>query len=390
MNGSLTCKRDWFSLPAELHYLNCAYMSPLPKRVEEAGVAGLLRKRSPVSVRESDFFGDANAVRRLFARLVNVSNESRIAIVPSVSYGIAVASKNLPVAMGQNIVIAGEQFPANVYAWRRCAQDSDGELRIVPRPDCDQCSGPWNEALLHAIDDATAVVALAPLHWTDGTRFDLETIGARARKVGAALVVDGTQSVGALPFDVERIRPDALVCGAYKWLMGPYGIGVAYFGERFDTGAPIEEPWIVRAGSEDFRRLVDYEDEYRDGAIRYDAGGMANFITVPMLKASLELLQEWTTEAIQSYCADLVEPLVEEARRRGWLVEEEAGRAAHLMGIRLPTGTDFDSLNQTLRERKVAVSMRGRSVRISPHVYNDKRDIEALLGGLDEVLESVG
>ena len=128
----------------------------------------------------------------------------------------------------------------------------------------------WNERVLEAIGDDTAIVALCQVHWTDGTLFDLEEVGTRCREVGAALVVDGTQSVGALPFDVGRIRPDALVCAGYKWLMGPYSIGAAYFGPRFDGGTPLEEAWLAREGSDDFPRLVDYTDTYRPGAARYE------------------------------------------------------------------------------------------------------------------------
>jgi len=124
------------------------------------------------------------------------------------------------------------------------------------------------------------------VHWTDGTRFDLVAIGRAARRVGAAFVVDGTQSVGALPFDVREIQPDALVCAGYKWLLGPYAMGAAYFGPRYDAGDPIEENWITRRGSDDFQRLVAYQDEYAPGAIRYDVGERSNFILLPMFIAA--------------------------------------------------------------------------------------------------------
>ena len=130
------------------------------------------------------------------------------------------------------------------------------------------------------------MVALPHVHWTDGVRLDLEAIGRRAREVGAALVVDGTQSVGAMPFNVTSIQPDAVICAAYKWLTGPYSIGLAYYGQRYDDGVPSEETWIGRLGSEDFRRLVDYEDAYRPGAARYDVGECSNFVLIPMLIAA--------------------------------------------------------------------------------------------------------
>ncbi len=380
----LTCQRDAFSLPRDVHFLNCAYMSPLPKRVEMAGHAGIDRKRAPHDIRERDFFGDGDHVRQLFARLINAESPSRIAIVPSASYGLGVAMHNTRLAPGQNVIVAGEQFPSNVYGWRRLCAETGGELRTVARPTTVPLAEHWSAGIAGAIDDRTALVAIGAVHWTDGTRFDLQAIGERCRAVGAALVIDGTQSVGALPFDVRAVRPDALVVAAYKWLLGPYGIAVAYYSSRYDEGEPLEEPWIVRQGSDDFRQLVDYQDVYRPHAARYDAGGMANFITVPMVKAALELLHEWTVPAIQAYCVQLIEPVVQAAQQYGWDVEGPAGRAGHLLGVRLPAGTDFKALEHRLRERRVIVAMRGHSIRISPHVYNDEADIAALIQVLAE------
>jgi selenocysteine lyase/cysteine desulfurase len=233
-------------------------------------------------------------VRALFARMVGVSNASRIAIVPAVSYGLAAAARNLPIGRGRNVVVSEEQFPSNVHVWRSACRRGGAELRVIAPPVDGAGRGEaWNTAVLEAIDVATAVVALPHLHWTDGTRFDLQRIGERAREVGAALVVDGTQSVGALPFDVAQIRPDALVCAGYKWLLGPYSLGVAYYGPRFDEGEPLEETWIGRAGSEDFRSLVLYRDDYRPGAARYDVGEPSNFALMPMLETALGLVLEW-------------------------------------------------------------------------------------------------
>lgn len=376
----LTCQRDQFFLPDDTHYLNCAYMAPLARPVEEAGIAGMRRKRVPSGITAADFFTDAERARRRFARLVNIADPARVAIIPSASYGVAVAAGNLRVRRGQNVVIAHQQFPGNVYAWRALARREGLELRAVAPPDDAARRAPaWNERLLDAIDDGTAAVAIGHVHWTDGTRFDLAALGERARAVGAALIIDGTQSVGALPFDVERLRPDALVCAGYKWLLGPYSIGLAYFGPRFDGGTPLEETWIAREGSEDFRALVDYRDAYLPGAVRYDVGERSNFILLPMLIAALELLLAWGADEIQAYCRALTAELLAEAASLGFAVEEEAGRGAHLFGLRAPPRVDVPRLQALLAERRVAVSLRGSAIRVSPHVYNDSADVAALL-----------
>jgi len=382
ISGGLECQREAFSLPPGVHYLNGAFMSPLPLRVEAAGMEGMARKRNPALLGPEDFFRESDQVRAFFARIIGASHSSSIAILPAVSYGIGVVARNTPVEKGQNVVLLQEQFPGNVYGWRRLAGQRGAEVRTVgpgegaPRGRC------WNERILEAIDGDTAVIALAPVHWTDGTRFDLEAIGARAREVGAALVVDGTQSVGALPLDVGRLRLDALIVAGYKWLLGPYSIGVGYFGERYLGGLPLEETWIAREGSEDFRRLVEYRDEYQQGAVRYDVGERSNFILLPMLLEALRLVLEWGPGRIQDYTRELSRPLLEEARELGFGVEEESHRVGHIFGLRVPAGLDLEDMKTSLARENVSASLRGSALRISPHVYNDEEDTAALVRAL--------
>ena len=107
------------------------------------------------------------------------------------------------------------------------------------------------------------------------------------------LVVDGTQSVGALPFDVTAIRPDFLVVATYKWLLGPYAAGYLYVAPKHHDGMPIEHNWADRARSEDFTGLVDYRDAFQPGARRYDVGERGNFHLLPMANAALRQLHEW-------------------------------------------------------------------------------------------------
>jgi selenocysteine lyase/cysteine desulfurase len=379
----LSCQRSLFQIPEDEHYLNGAYMSPISLAVEAAGVAGSARKRSPWTITADDFFSEANRARALFARLVNAPDPSRIAIIPAASYGLAIAARNLPATRGQNLVVTHEQFPANVHAWRRLATARGVEMRVVEPPATVEGRGRgWNARVLEAIDRQTAIVAIGHVHWTDGTRFDLEAIGAAARQVGAALVVDGTQSLGAMPFDVARIQPDALIAATYKWLMGPYSMGFAYLGPRFDGGEPLEETWIGRAGSENFKDLVHYRDDYQPGALRYDVGERTNFALMPMTIAALEQVLGWQPERIQEYCRVLTEPLVERVRTLGYAVEDPEFRGAHIFGLRAPAGTDITAIAERLRARKVYVSLRGSAIRVSPHVYNDARDVEALMVAL--------
>ena len=284
----MECQRHLFTLPEDQHYLNCAYMSPLLKSVEAAGIVGLRRKVNPAALVPADFFDETHELRRLFARLVNTTPE-RVALVPAVSYGMAIASHNTRLRPGQNVVIPGEEFPSNVYTWMAQCQHSGARLRFVERPD--QASDGWTTRLLDAIDRNTAVVTLSTVHWTDGTPFDVDRIGRRAREVGALFIVDGTQSIGAVPFDCAQVRPDLLVCAGYKWLFGPYQYCFAVVGDRLLDAEPFEHNWITRKNSQDFSALINYQSEFQPGAQRFDAGERSNFILVPMLLAALKQLE---------------------------------------------------------------------------------------------------
>ena len=367
-----------FSLPPDLHYLNCAFMAPSSKRVVEAGRLALGRIEAPARLGVADFFEPGAHVRQLFAGLIGAAEADRVAIIPSVSYAMATIARNTPLATGQVVVVVEEQFPSVVYTWRRACRESGATLRTVAAPDtAESRAEAWNAALLDAIDDRTAVVAIPELHWTDGLRFDIDAVGARARAVGARFVIDGTQSVGALPFDVGRTRPDALVCAGYKWLTGPYSVGVAWYGPAFDGGTPLEENWITRRGSDRFNELVNYRDDYRPSAIRYDVGERSNFVLLPMLEAALEQVLEWTPETIAAHTRTLTGAAVPRLRELGCRVEDDRWRAGHLLGVRLPAGVDVEQLGRGLAARQVSVSLRGGAIRVAPHL--DAGDLDALI-----------
>ena len=205
-------QRAEFDIPADVAYFNCAYMSPLAHRVVAAGEVGLRRKAQPWSITPADFFPEVETARARFATLIGADAEG-VAIVPSASYGIAVAARNLPVARNQIIVVLEEQFPSNVYAWRERAARVGAEMVTVPRPD----DGNWTDAVLDVVTPQVAIAALANCHWTDGAVLDLERISTRCRETATCLALDLTQSAGAMPFDAAMVRPDFVACASYKW-----------------------------------------------------------------------------------------------------------------------------------------------------------------------------
>jgi len=316
----------------------------------------------------------------LFARLVGGEADG-VALVPSVSYGIAVAAANVPVREGQRILILEDQFPSNVYSWRELAQHSGANLVTVARPaDYD-----WTSAVLAHLDENTAVVAVPNCHWTDGSLLDLASIGERAREAGAALVVDGIQSLGAHPFDARQVRPDFLAASAYKWLLGPYGVGFLYVGEEWREGTPIEHNWINRRGTEDFSQLVQYEDAFQPGARRYDVGERSNFALLPMANEALRQILDWGVENVSETIGELTDFIEEKAKERGIEAIPREVRARHMVGLKLGS-TAPEDLAARLATEGVFVSVRGEGIRVSPHLYNIGKDVERLF----EVIGRVG
>jgi selenocysteine lyase/cysteine desulfurase len=373
---TIPCQRALFDIPEDVAYLNCAYMGPLSRAAVAAGEGGMRRKARPWTITPADFFDEPDTARALFAGLVGAEADG-VALAPSASYGLAVAAANLSVGAGQRIVTLRDQFPSNVYVWRRAAQAAGAEVVAVDPPSQSDAT----DAVLKAIDDRCAVAALPNVLWTTGAKLDLAAIGARCREVGAALTLDLTQSAGAMATDLAAIRPDFAVAAAYKWLLCPYATGFLYVAPHRREGRPLEETWLGRGGSEDFSALIDYRDDYQPGALRFDMGQRSNFATLPAVIAALRQLTEWTPAAIEATLAARTASIAGRARGFGLAPMADALRGPHYLSLGLPEGLT-PGLPGRLAARGVHVSQRGRSLRVTPHLYTTDDDVERLFQAL--------
>lgn len=376
----LSHQKELFDLPDDIIYLNGAYMGAQLKNVEAAGIIGLKRKSHPYLIKERDFFEGKEILKQRFARLLHCADPESVAIIPSVSYGIANALENIPFERGDEIVVLEEQFPSNYYAWKRLEELKGVKVIIIQAPPVRAGRGKlWNEMVYSAISNRTRALAVPQVHWADGTLFDLKALRKRTDEVDAYLIVDGTQSIGAMPFSIPEIRPDALICGGYKWLLGPYSLGMAYYGPRFYDGIPIEDNWMNHHGAENFSELVRYDYAFKPAASRYEVGESSNFILVPMLSESIRQVISWTPSAIQEYCGNITQQAIEELSSLGYFIEEPQYRGAHLFGIYLPDPGRLDDFKQRILAQNIYVSYRGNAIRVSPHLYNTKKDMEKLV-----------
>jgi selenocysteine lyase/cysteine desulfurase len=378
----LGSQRALFEIPDDVTYLNCASMSPQLRTVTAAGIDAVRAKASPWRLRSDDWFVHAEPLRALFARMIGGDAES-VAIVPSVSYALAIAAANVPVRAGQSIVVLDREFPSSTYTWRELARRTGARVVTVTR----EAGASWTDALIAALDESVALVAAPACHWTDGSLVDLERLAPAVRAVGAALVVDASQSAGAHPIDVGKIQPDFLCAVGYKWLLGPYSLGYLYVAPKWhERGVPIEQSWMSRVGAEDFTSLVDYVEELRPGARRFDMGEFSQFTLLPMSVAALTQLLEWGVPRIAEGIGTLTSRIAAKASALGCGVPADAERVAHIVGVRLPRGLP-SGFTERLAEARVFVSVRGDSLRVAPHLYNDDRDVERFIAVLRKALD---
>jgi selenocysteine lyase/cysteine desulfurase len=371
--------RAEFDIPRDICYLNAAYMTPQPQRVVEAAFAGATQRSRPWQIAPSNFFDEVEVLRSTYAHQVGCSSEN-IAIVPSAGYGVSCAAANLPIQKGDVILAMRDQFPSNYYAWRRKALAADAEFHVVT-PEVGQS---WAEALLVAIEQRGNEIKIATLeahHWADASIVDFETVIPALRDVGAKVVLDLTQSVGAIPIDISSIAPDFMVASGYKWQMCPYGVAFLYVDDQYFDGIPIEEAWMARAGAEDFSRLAEFTDDYQPGARRFDMGGKSSFSNIAGALVALQMLDEWGIETISETLAATNRRIAEILVSHGFEVTPTDDRAPHFQGARIAS-TDPGTLAARLVENGVYASVRGEYLRVAPHVYSDDED----LARFDEVL----
>ncbi len=380
----MNCQKHLFSLDPTIHYLNCAYKAPMMKSAEEAALQAIQRERNPSQISIQDFFHLPQMVKENFAKIIHAKAE-QIALIPSVTYGFSSALNNITAKTNGKAIIVKEAFPSGYYTLERWCKENNNVLETIdPDIQAEHFGQAWNEKILASITEDTSLVLVPTVHWMTGLKYDLKSIGAKCKKLNAKLVVDGTQSVGALPLNVKACHISALICATYKWLLGPYSMGFLYMTEDFNQGTPLEESWMNRTNAADFRSLTEYTPDYNPGAARYNVGETSNFILLPILQAALEQINTWSVAGIQSYCENLTEKLKQYLSSIDIRLEEDAYLAHHLFSIPFGARIDEIKLDAALKKENIILSVRGDNLRISTNVFNDENDIHALIKALEK------
>ncbi len=367
----ITSQKHLFNIPDEITYLNCAFISPQLQSVKEAGIRGVSGKSSPWELMPQDFFTQSEHCRSLFAKTLGTDKEC-VSFIPSASYGIAVAAKNLNLKSGDEVVVLSEQFPSNYYMWKHKADLAGACIRTVPKTNSDLTA-----AVLDTITEKTAIAAIPNCHWADGTLVDIQAVSKRCSEVGAALVLDLSQSAGVMPVDFNSVNPDFVITVGYKWLLGPYSFGYMIVNKKHRDGQPLEYNWMARENSENFSDLVLYRDSFQPGARKFDVGERSNFVLMPMAIAALKQISEWGINNIGNSLSHFTDEIASRALELGLTVLNKKERAPHILGIQFQNGVPH-RLADNLQRENIYVSIRGNSIRIAPYLYNTNKDIDRL------------
>jgi selenocysteine lyase/cysteine desulfurase len=376
----LASQRDLFEIPRDICYLNSASYSPLPLKTLEAGRDAVGRKGKPWML-DAGFAGRQHDRARIAAaRLIN-ADATDIALIPSISYGVATAAKLLTIPRGGRVVVLENDHSSPVLEWQTRADAQGFTVETVRQPD----DGDWTSAVLAAIErPGAAPVALASIssvHWSDGGLVGLDPVAAALRRQGARFLIDATQSAGVLPLDVKRLDPDFVIFPTYKWLLGPYGRAFLYVAKRHQDGIPLEQ---TSAGRRDVRaeNAIYFSDtSYVGDASRFDMGERDHFVSLEMASIGMEMIAEWGAAAIAQRLAMLTERIAEGVRDLGIGVPQRHLRAPHILCLGFKDGT-AKALVEGLATEGIYVAPRLGRMRVSPHVFNDAADADRFVAAL--------
>lgn len=378
-----TAVRRWrdeeLPVTRECAYMNHAGNGPLPRRgVERMQALADLVSRSG-DRRWLERNAEMDRVRGLAARLLGARHDHEIAFVENTSAGLSLVAGGIDWKPGDTIVSAALEFPSNVYPWMQLGERGV-ELRQVPERD-----GRIDpDELLGILDGRTRMVALSSVQYASGFRSDLARIGAACRERGILFVVDGIQSLGAVPIDVERDFVDVCAASSHKWLLGPEGIGILYVADRV-----LEQVRPVRSGWRSMRKPFEWTDmaiDFAEGARRFESGTL-NAYGIVALGGALEIFLEIGAADLERRVLALADRAAEGLAALGFEVisSRRPGETSGIVAAVHPRRAAGD-LVRALARKDIVVAHRAGRFRVSAHFYNTEDEIDRMLAELADLV----
>jgi len=380
----LPSQRALFDIPTDVCFFNAASYSPLPLATLEAGRKAVARKGRPWLI-DNAFAGEQyERTRKAAAGLINADPQD-VALTPSVGYGVAAAAKILPVPSGARVLVLENDHSSAVLEWTTRAVAGGFTVEPVRRPD----NGDWTDALLAAIERTgaapIAIASISSVHWSDGGAVDLDAVAPALRARGAALLIDATHSAGVLALDVRTLDPDFVAFPTYKWLLGPYGRAFLYIARRHQDGIPLEQTSYGRRAVRAEQDVYFTDTSYVGDARRFDMGERDHFISMEMASIGMEMMAQWGTHAIVERLVMLTSRLADGLRGSTVHITDSRVRAPHILSLGFRGGMP-PGLIEKLAAENIHVAPRIRRMRISPHVYNDERDVDRFIAAFHRLV----
>ncbi|MEP6921127.1 MAG: aminotransferase class V-fold PLP-dependent enzyme [bacterium] len=368
--------RALFPVTKRAIYLNHAAVSAPPVPTIDAVQAQLRDVAENGSLNFRKWLAVKEEARRLAAKMLGARPE-QIAFMRNTSDGLSTVANGMSWRAGDNIVTFRNEFPSNIYPWLRIRDAFGVEVRMA-----EERQGRVDiEALIGLIDVRTRLVAISQVQFASGFRADLERIGRAARVHDALLVVDVIQGMGVLPLDLEAELVDVAAGAGHKWLLTPEGVGLLYISDRArDRIEPTLVGWVSVPNPDDYN---NFEQGWNKGALAWESGTFPTAL-IHGLEASLRLLTETGVSKIAAYLESLTDYLCERLRDTNYQVvsSRKPGEKSQIVCIRHTGDLSAMFLYAQLREQNIITAPRGDRLRIAPHLYNTREEIDELLEAL--------
>jgi cysteine desulfurase/selenocysteine lyase len=321
---------------------------------------------------DNDEVGYCETLRERAARLLNC-DLAKVAIVAGASEILGQLPFLLQPRLNSTILAVSSDFPAITRPWLRLAAQKNHRVRFVDdQPTCN-----LTDTLIEAIDGNTAVVAVSSVQYATGTVVDISRLRRSTAQVGARLIVDATQTAGAMRVDAAAWDADAVVASGYKWLGGHGGVALAIISPLLLEQIPPLPGWM---GASDPFEFDATSVSLANDARRYTQSTMS-YASMAGLTVAVEQLLLLGQARIEAHARTLAAMLVSDASKYGWQPFRSLGDPAaspHIISLGHPRES-VQAVVKSLRGLNIVCGIRGGRIRISLAPYNDASDVNTLI-----------
>ena len=300
-----------------------------------------------------------------------------IALLSSTTECVNAILFGLPWEAGDNLVVTDLEFPSSIIACLHLGRRFGVDVRLVRHTG----GAVTPAAIAEHVDDRTRLVVISHVSYRSGYRADLDSVADCAHDHGALLLVDASQSVGAVPLEVGAV--DFIAACTRKWLLATHGLAFLYCRQdRLDMLQPFYAGWRGMVNPPSVVNTLDYT--FHDDARRFETG-LLDYTAVYTLHAALGFLNRVGMPYIAERVLNLSGQVYDDLERLGIspLTPRDPQQRAGIVSFETP---HYQQIGEALAAAGVQVWSKEGRVRISPHFYNTTADVAACHTALAEVV----